>query len=55
VGKKTQIESKALIKDSIIWDEAVISRGSVVEECIVGSKTRVKGTHRGEVLIPGQG
>jgi mannose-1-phosphate guanylyltransferase len=54
VGKKTQIESRALIKDSIIWDEVVISKGSVVEECVVGSGTQVKGTHRGEVLIPEQ-
>jgi mannose-1-phosphate guanylyltransferase len=53
VGKKTRIERGALIKDSIIWDEVVISSGSVVEECVVGSKTLVKGAHRGEVLIPG--
>jgi mannose-1-phosphate guanylyltransferase len=53
VGKKTLIESGALIKDSIIWDEAVIGKGSVVEECVIGSKTQVQGEHRGEVLIPG--
>ena len=52
VGKETQIESRALIKDSIIWDEVVISQGSIVEECVIGSKTLVQGTHRGEVLIP---
>jgi mannose-1-phosphate guanylyltransferase len=54
VGKKTRVEKGAFIKDSIIWDEVVIGKGSVVEECIVGSKTRVKGEHRGEVLIPGK-
>jgi len=53
VGKKTRIGSGALIKDSIIWDEVVISTGCVVEECVVGSGTQVKGVHRGEVLIPG--
>lgn len=52
VGKKTRIESGAFIKDSIIWDGVVIVKGSVVEECIVGSMTQVKGKHRGEVLIP---
>jgi mannose-1-phosphate guanylyltransferase len=52
VGKKTHIERGALIKDSIIWDEVVIGKGSVVEECVVGSMTQVKGEHRGEVLIP---
>jgi mannose-1-phosphate guanylyltransferase len=54
VGKKTQIESRAHIKDSIIWDDVVIGKGSVVEECVVGNGTQVKGTHRGEVLIPRQ-
>ena len=53
VGKKARIGSGALIKDSIIWDEVVISTGCVVEECVVGSGTQVKGVHRGEVLIPG--
>lgn len=54
VGKKTRIESGAFIKDSIIWDEVVIDKGSVVEECVIGSGMRVKGEHRGKVLIPGQ-
>jgi len=53
VGKKTRIDRGAFIKDSIIWDEVVIRTGSVVEECVVGSGAQVKGTHRGEVLIPG--
>jgi mannose-1-phosphate guanylyltransferase len=54
VGKKTHIQTKAHIKDSIIWDEVVIGQGSLVEECIVGNAVQVQGTHRGEVLIPGQ-
>ncbi|HEX9950035.1 MAG TPA: sugar phosphate nucleotidyltransferase [Thermodesulfobacteriota bacterium] len=53
VGKKTRIGSGALIKDSIIWDEVVIDKGSVVEDCVVGSGTPVQGAHQGEVLIPG--
>jgi mannose-1-phosphate guanylyltransferase len=54
VGRKTRIAKGVFLKDSIIWDEVVIDTGSVVEECVVGSGTRVKGEHRGEVLIPGQ-
>jgi mannose-1-phosphate guanylyltransferase len=53
VGKKTRIERGSFLKDSIIWDEVVIGTGSVVEECVVGSGTQVKGIHQGEVLIPG--
>jgi mannose-1-phosphate guanylyltransferase len=52
VGKKTRVESGVLIKDSIIWDEVVIGKGGVLEECVVGSGTQVQGKHWGEVLIP---
>ena len=53
VGKGTCIEHGALIKDSVIWDEAVIARGSVVERCVVADGARVTGAHHGEALIPG--
>ena len=52
-GKGTRIKNGSFIKDSIIWDEVWIEEGSIVEGCIVGDKTQVKGKHRGEVLIPG--
>ncbi len=53
VGKKTRIERGALIKDSIIWDKVAVEKGSILQECIVGDRTQVKGTNRGEILIPG--
>jgi mannose-1-phosphate guanylyltransferase len=52
-GKRTRIGDGSVIKDSIIWDEVWVEKGSIVEECIVGDRTQVKGKHRGEVLIPG--
>ena len=51
-GKRTRIKEGSFIKDSIIWDEVEIEAGSSVEGCVVGDRTRVKGKHRGEVLIP---
>jgi mannose-1-phosphate guanylyltransferase len=53
VGKGTHIGSGCFIKDSIIWDEVAIEKGSMVAGCIVGDRTQVKGKHQGEVLIPG--
>ncbi len=53
VGKGTRIGRGALIKDSIIWDDVVIEKGSMAEGCVVGDRTRVTGQHQGEVLIPG--
>lgn len=52
-GKGAHIDDGSLIKDSIIWDEALIKEGSIVEGCVVGDRTQVRGEHRGEVLIPG--
>lgn len=51
VGKGTHIGAGAFIKNSIIWDEAVIREGGNINECVVGDGTLVIGRHRGEVLI----
>lgn len=53
VGKGSRIEKGAVIKDSIIWDEVLIEKGSIIEGCVVADGMQVKGAHRGEVLIPG--
>lgn len=53
VGKGSRIGAGSLIKDSIIWDQVWIEKGSIIEECVVGDGTQVQGAHRGEVLIPG--
>ena len=53
VGRGSHIEEGAFIKDSIIWDEVWIEKGSIVEGCVVGDGTQVKGEHREEALIPG--
>jgi mannose-1-phosphate guanylyltransferase len=53
VGEGTHVRGGAFIRDSIIWNQVAIEQGSMVEGCIVGDRTQVKGAHRGEVLIPG--
>ena len=53
VGRETHVRGGVFIKDSIIWDQVVIEKGGMVEGCIVGDRTQVKGEHRGEILIPG--
>lgn len=53
VGKGTHIGTGSIIKDSIIWDDVLIEKGSVVEGCVVGDRSQVQGEHRGEVVIPG--
>jgi mannose-1-phosphate guanylyltransferase len=52
VGRGTNIKANTFIKDSIVWDEAVIEAGSVVQECVVADRTQVTGEHQGEVLTP---
>lgn len=53
VGKGTHIKDGSVIKDSIIWNEVWIEEGSIVEGCVVGDRTQVRGEHQGEILIPG--
>jgi len=53
VGKGTHIGAGSIIKDSIIWDEVGIEGGSIIEGCVVGDGTQVRGAHREEVLVPG--
>jgi mannose-1-phosphate guanylyltransferase len=53
VGKGSRIGAGSRIKDSIIWDQVWIEKGSIIEGCVVADGTQVKGVHRGEVLITG--
>ncbi len=53
VGKGTRIGAGSFLKDSILWEDVVVEEGSVLEGCIVGDGTQVRGRHHGEALIPG--
>ncbi len=53
VGRRTSIRAGSVIRDSILWDDAVVEGGSLLEGCIVGDGVRVRGEHRGEILTPG--
>ena len=52
IGKGSRIGAGSRIKNSIIWNEVLIEKGSSIEGCVVADGTQVKGAHRGEVLIP---
>jgi len=54
VGREAHIGPGSLIKDSILWEEVSVQEGSIVEGCVVGDGTQVRGEHRGEVLTPGR-
>jgi NDP-sugar pyrophosphorylase family protein len=53
VGKGSRIEHDVSLKDTVIWDDVVIEKGSRMEGCIVADNARVTGEHREEALIPG--
>jgi mannose-1-phosphate guanylyltransferase len=52
VGKGSLIGHGVTLKDTVIWDNAVVDQGSQLEGCIVADGTHVRGEHRGEVLMP---
>jgi mannose-1-phosphate guanylyltransferase len=53
VGRGSRIGAGASLTDSILWEDVVVEEGSVIEGCVVGDGTRVRGRHHGETLIPG--
>jgi mannose-1-phosphate guanylyltransferase len=53
VGRGSRIKAGVSLTDSILWEDVVVEEGSVMEGCVVGDGTRVRGQHHGEALIPG--
>jgi mannose-1-phosphate guanylyltransferase len=53
VGRGSRIKAGASLTDSILWEDVVAEEGSVIEGCVVGDGTQVRGRHHGETLIPG--
>jgi NDP-sugar pyrophosphorylase family protein len=41
VGPGSRIESRAVIADSVIWDNCTVKEGAVLRECIVGSNCQI--------------
>jgi len=50
VGEQSVIEKKVFLKNAIIWNNAVIKEGSLLEDVIVRDFKSVKGTHKGEII-----
>jgi mannose-1-phosphate guanylyltransferase len=51
MGAGVVIGEGASLKNTVVWDRAVIAPGVELEECIVASRVHVKHSARGQVLI----
>ncbi|MEJ2671128.1 MAG: NDP-sugar synthase [Deltaproteobacteria bacterium] len=51
LGANVKVGEKASLKNTVVWDRAVIAPGVVLEGCIVASGVQVKESARGQVLV----
>jgi mannose-1-phosphate guanylyltransferase len=51
VGAEARIGEGASLKNTVVWDQAMIGPGVVLEDCIVASGVKVKASARGQVLV----
>lgn len=51
LGDRVKIGAGASLRHTVVWDEATVEPGVVLEDCIVASGVRVKRRARGEVLV----
>ena len=51
LGAKTVVEAGAWLKNTVVWERAVIAPGVELEDCIVASGVKVKDSARGRVLV----
>ncbi len=49
-GRGVRVEAGAMLRDCVVWDEAVIAAGADLRRCVVRRGVRVEGCHQGEVL-----
>ncbi len=42
IGNNCSVEEGAIVKDSILWNNSVVMRGTQLERCVVGQDCRVK-------------
>jgi mannose-1-phosphate guanylyltransferase len=52
LGSNVVVGEGASLKNTVIWDQAVIAPGVELEECIVAAGVQVKDSARGRVLVP---
>ncbi len=51
LGDRVKIGAGAVLRHTVVWDEATVDPGVVLENCIVASGVRVHRSARGEVLV----
>lgn len=51
LGNRVKIGAGAALRHTVVWDEATVEPGVVLEECIVASGVRVNRSAREEVLV----
>jgi NDP-sugar pyrophosphorylase family protein len=51
LGAEAVVEEGAFLKNTVVWDRAVIAPGVELEDCIVASRVQVKDSARGRVLV----
>jgi len=51
LGAKAVVEAGAFLKNTVVWERAVIAPGVELEDCIVASGVQVKDSARGRVLV----
>jgi mannose-1-phosphate guanylyltransferase len=51
LGAEAVVEEGAFLKNTVVWDRAVIAPGVELEDCIVASGVQVKDSARGRVLV----
>jgi mannose-1-phosphate guanylyltransferase len=51
LGAEAVVEAGALLKNTVVWERAVIGPGVELEDCIVAAGVRVQDSARGRVLV----
>ncbi|MFI5332258.1 MAG: sugar phosphate nucleotidyltransferase, partial [Desulfobaccales bacterium] len=51
LGDRVKIGAGAVLRQTVVWDEATVEPGVALEDCIVASGVRVQRSARGEVLV----
>jgi mannose-1-phosphate guanylyltransferase len=51
LGAEVEVGDGASLKNTVVWDRAVISQGVELEDCIIASGVRVQDAARGQILV----
>jgi mannose-1-phosphate guanylyltransferase len=51
LGANVEVGEGACLKNTVVWEQAVIAPGVELEGCIVASRVRVKDSARGQVMV----